>query len=107
MSEITKAELMAMIEVQTKTAQQMERIAASLATITADQKELNTLILNGFPKKIIDGLREGCKPCMGNTEATAKTIERMATDIQHTKWIVASVSFIVAVVWVIIKMTGH
>ena len=98
--EITKSELQLMIEVQTKSAQQMERVANQLTTIVDEQKTISSALNNGMSKKIVDEISKTC-------EARNKTIDSMAKDILWTKIIVGSVSLVVTIVWVILKLTGH
>lgn len=83
-NEITKAELQAMIDVQNRSATQMEKVAASLNTIVENQKV------------IIESL-SGCSLCKG-------VINTMSKDITFLRWSIASVISIVAIGMVIIKL---
>ena len=83
----TKTELQAMIEVQSKAAQQMERIANSLNTLAEGQKEITKALTNGMVEKIVTTLQEKSKSC-------ADSITQMAKDISWLKIILGSATFI-------------
>ena len=83
MSEITKAELGAMIEVQSKTAQQLERIANSLGAIADDQKEIVT--------------------CMSNCQGIKEKVSKIKDDMFWLKVVYGSIGFVAMIVIVIIK----
>lgn len=74
--QITKTELMAMIEVQSKSAEQMEKIANSLHTIVEKQETISQHL-------------SGCTACK-------ETIKIMAKDVLMLKWIWTSLAGIVA-----------
>jgi hypothetical protein len=82
--EITKTELHAMIEVQTKSAQQMENIANSLNVIVEAQKDITKSLA-------------GCTFCKDN-------IKSMAKDLMMLKWIWTSIAAVVGVGMIILEI---
>jgi hypothetical protein len=81
--DITKAELQAMIEVQTKAASQMEKVAGSLNIIVENQKSII-----GQNKQACDIL-SGCVECKKNIVLTLR-------DVTFIKWMLGSVTAVVA-----------
>ena len=95
--DITKQEIMAMIEVQSKTAQQMERIANSLHSITEEQKVITSQLTNGIVEKITAAISTRCEQCR-------KKIDNMCTDLLWVKIIIGSISLVAMIALVIIKL---
>jgi len=85
--EITRAELQAMIEVQSKSAQQMERVANSLATIVDEQKHISESL-------------SGCTACK-------EAIKIITTNVTYNKWILTSLATVIGLGLIIIKMMEH
>jgi uncharacterized membrane protein len=86
MSEITREELAAFTDASTKSAVALEKVSASLEQIAENQSKC--------------------------AETTAATIEeklknsQMAKDIEHTKWLVGTVGFVVIIAAVILRVIG-
>ena len=105
--EITKSELQLMIDVQSKSAQQMERVAIALNSIAEENKKISDAITNDLAKKIIDGVQSGCVQCKLENLSTGKIVKKIEVDVTHTKWIVGAVSLIVAIVLVVMHLIKH
>jgi len=104
MSEITKEELLAMIEVQSKTASAMENIANSIRQIYEQNKELvksQSEIVKNFTEEreqctaqICTTLKEGIKATGDSASINKATIDKIRDDTFWTKIILGSVALI-------------
>jgi len=75
---ITKEELMMLVEVQTKTASQMERVVMSLSTIVEDQKKILEKLGNGVVKELESSLEK-------SSDKICKEIDLLKTDVNESK----------------------
>jgi hypothetical protein len=122
--EIGKQELLAMIEVQARTAQQMERIANALHEITEEQKVITrqlsnmSIIADSFriiiedQKLLIRQLTEGISEKIVSSVITHYNssqlkLETMATDILQLKILITSISLISILSIIILKLVFH
>lgn len=85
--DITKAELQAMIDVQCKSATQMEKVANSLNLIVENQKS------------IIESL-SGCSVCKS-------VISGMAKETTYIKWILTSLAAVISLGFIIMEVIKH
>jgi len=85
--DITKAELQAMIDVQSKSTQQMERVANSLNQIIEEQKHISESLA-------------GCTACK-------EAIKVIAENVTYNKWILTSLAAVIGIGLIIIKMIEH
>jgi len=92
MSEITKEEIAIMIEVQSKTVINLEKIATSLKDIVAEQKAL-TESQQKLKEELISGI--------------VKTkIDKLHTDILYNKTLLTTASVVVIISVVVLKVLG-
>jgi len=117
MSEITKEELMAMIDVQSKTATSMESIANSIRQISEQNKEL--VKTQGEMLKGLSGEREKCTSqiCLtlksgieiATKEALAHkgTIDKIREDTFWLKIILGSATLIALLASVVLHFLTH
>ena len=103
MAEFTKEELFDIINIQQKTAGQLEVIVVSLASIIDRQKEiLGSLhkITDNVPKDIVASVEKNCLDCRKNLGCLMK-------DVMWIKILLSLVGLTVVIVTVILKVTGH
>lgn len=115
MSEISKEELMAMIEVQGKTAAAMENIANSMRAISEQNKELVSAQKNisescvvcrqQICDKLITAVDKKFEENADGCGATVKVISDIKNDTSFLKWTIGSVALITGIVVVIIQFT--
>jgi len=92
MSEITKEEIAIMIEVQSKTVINLEKIATSLKDIVTEQKAL-TESQQKLKEELISGI--------------VKTkIDKLHTDILYNKTLLTTASVVVIISVVVLKVLG-
>lgn len=87
MTEITKEELQTMIEVQNKSAQQMERVANSLATIVEEQKNISQSLA-------------GCAACK-------EAIKTITNSVTYNKWILTGLATVIGIGFFILELLKH
>ena len=114
MSDITKEELMAMIEVQSKTATAMENIASSMRSISENNKEIvasQKLLVDGCSKcqatvceKLIAAVEKKIDDKSTGMVDTKKDILAIKGDTTFMKWVFGGVGLVVAIVVAIFKI---
>jgi hypothetical protein len=117
MSDITKEELVAMMEVQSKTATAMENIANSIRQVSEQNKELVKLqsdIVKNFQEErekctaqICITLKGGIETATKEASANKATIEKIRDDTFWLKVILGSATLIVAIVMVLTHFATH
>jgi len=75
---ITKEELMMLVEVQTKTASQMERVVMSLSSIVEDQKKILDRLGDGIIKELESSMEKSCN-------RICQEIAELKTDMNENK----------------------
>lgn len=116
MSEITKEELMAMVEVQGKTAVAMENIANSMRSISEHNKELvaaQKSIVEGCGKcqiqtceKLVAAVEKKIDEKSKGTDETKTDIKAIRSDTSFMKWVFGGVGLVVGIALVILKLMG-
>ena len=117
MSEITKEELLAMIEVQTKSATSMENIANSLKQVSEQNKEFvkaqQDLVKASIEERekctanICLVLKTGLDLSSKEVETSRTVIDKIKEDTFWVKVIFGSIAFIVAIVSGIMAFSHH
>jgi len=117
MSEITKEELLAMIEVQTKSATSMENIANSLKQVSEQNKEFvkaqQDLVKASIEERekctanICLVLKTGLALSSKEVETSRTVIDKIKEDTFWVKVIFGSIAFIVAIVSGIMAFSHH
>lgn len=117
MSEITKEELMAMIDVQSKTATAMENIANSIRQVSEQNKELvktQTEIVKTFSEErekctanICATLKTGIENATKEANANKATIEKIRDDTFWLKIILGSATFIAILASIVLHFWTH
>ena len=108
---ITKAELQAMIEVQTKSAEHLALIAKNLSDIANKEEKIQQRLYNGLSKEITNELVKELKEC--NTavvKVVALNKETLAVILTNTvflKWIYGGLFALVALAWLILQVLEH
>jgi len=92
--EITKAELQAMIAVQEKAATQMEKVAGSLNIIVENQKNIMTSLAQAC------ATLSGCDVCK-------ERVKIIKNDVSVVRWVITSLAGVLAIAYLILKITGH
>jgi hypothetical protein len=87
MSEITKEELAMMIDVQSKSVSNLEKIANSLKTMVDEQKNLNE-----SQKELLLELKDG---------TVKRKLDKICGDVLYTKWLFSSIGILVILVTVL------
>ena len=89
MSEITKEELNAFTEANTKVAIQLEKIATSLEGIVTNQDKVVTRLYNGLSKEITDKVEKQCNGCkeenVGKLDLIHKDVKEGNKDVNYIK----------------------
>jgi len=117
MSEITKEELMAMIEVQSKTATSMESIANSIRQVSEQNKELvktQAEIVKSFSEErekctmqICATLKTGIENTAKEASASKGTIDKIREDTFWLKVILGSATLIAIIAGIILHFWTH
>jgi cell division protein FtsL len=94
---ITKEELMMLVEVQTKTAAQMERVVMSLSTIVEDQKKILDKLGNGVVKEIEAYMEKGCNKICQDIAGLKVDISESKNKLNWLTIILGSVTLIVVI----------
>jgi hypothetical protein len=89
-SEITKEELAMMIDVQSKSVANLEKIANSLTNLVEEQKNLNQ-----SQKELLLELKDG---------TLKKKLDKICGDVLYTKWLFSSVGVLIILVTVLSKI---
>jgi hypothetical protein len=117
---VTRDELKAMVEVQSKNVEQLTVIANHLSTIVERENKIYDRLYNGLSKEIstavissIEKLAESVDECrdrqVSQCAAAGNVIDEklkncdMAKDIGHTKWFIGIVGVIVIVSTIIVN----
>jgi hypothetical protein len=108
--EITKDEIKAIIETQSKATEQMVIVAGHLKTIADEQKKISAMMTNGLKKEIIDGIitkvDEHFKEAGKVFHSCNIKMDKVGTDVTHAKWFIGVVGTVVIVVTVILRIIG-
>lgn len=117
MSDITKEELLAMIDVQTKSAIAMESVANSIRLVSEQNKELvksQAEIVKAFSEErekctaqICLTLKSGIETATKEASANKVTIDSISKDTFWIKIIFGSIAFISAIVGIIMSISHH
>lgn len=117
MSDITKEELLAMMDVQSKTATAMENIANSIRQVSEQNKELvktQAEIVKSFQEErekctsqICLTLKSGIETATKEANANKTTIEKIRDDTFWLKVIIGGATLIALIVSGIVKVLGH
>lgn len=101
--EITKEEILLMIEMQGKSAAAMENIANSLRQIAEHQKDIFAKLNNGLGKSITEAVSKEFAGCIANCTAHGILMGKVKTDTGWMKWTFGAVAVVVAVALVVLK----
>ena len=122
MTEITKAEMMAMLEVQKESAKQMERVASNLALITESQNKIAerledvkencaTNLCDVVVQKLADKFALALVPCKEKNDSIKAETAIIAKDIKEVKkntfWlriIVGGATLVIVIAAVVLKL---
>lgn len=117
MSDITKEELLAMIDVQTKSAIAMESVANSIRLVSEQNKELvksQAEIVKAFSEErekctaqICVTLKSSIESATKEASANKAVIDSISKDTFWIKVIFGSIAFIAAIVGVIMSISHH
>ena len=111
MSDISREELMAMVAVQEKTAQHLERIAGALSTTASEIKDIETRLNNGVVKEISDAFRNQCEGCRSSNASLLTGIKTDVSvvkgDTSFLKIILGSATLIALISTVFLKFIIH
>jgi len=103
MSEITKEEILAFTEANTKTALELSRIADALTKASENQEKIVARLYNGMAKEIamemVKQFNEHCNPC-------ASTMKEVQKDTSHIKTLFTTFVALVALA-MIVTQTVH
>lgn len=116
MADITKEELMAMVEVQSRTAAAMENIANSMRSISEQNKEMMNAqrnIVESCAKcqaqtceKLVQAVEKTIEDRMGSMATLRSNIEDIKGDTSFMKWVFGGVGLVAGIVLVILKLMG-
>jgi hypothetical protein len=108
---ITRAEIQAMIDVQSKSVEQLTIIAKSLQDISAKEEKIQTRLFNGLGKEITEAICKSMKEC---EDVRSRSIEEMReiakgvkSDTTFLKWLYTGLFGLVALAWLIVEVVKH
>jgi len=94
---ITKEELMMLVEVQTKTASQMERVVMSLSTIVEDQKKILDKLGDGVVKEIENSMEKSCNKICQEIANLKVDVNESKSKLNWLTIILGSITLIVVI----------
>lgn len=120
MAEITREELIALTESNSKIAVALDRIASRLEDVTTKQEKILDKLSNGMSQTIINGVTTNYNNAHKDTIASLDRIEKynqgldsfldhkldnssIAKDIDRVKWFIGVVSLVIIVATVVLR----
>ena len=108
--EITKDEIKAIIETQSKATEQMVIVAGHLKTIADEQKKISAMMSNGLKKEIVDSIvnsvNENFKEAGKVFQSCNVKMDTVKNDVQHAKWFIAIVGVLIVVLTIMFRFWG-
>ena len=109
--EITKAEILAMIEVQAKSAEQLATIAGSLKDIVDREEKISNRLFNGLSSEISTKVTNKMAECQTIVVKDLTEIKKVGFKISggvtFLKWIYGGLFGLVAFAWLILQVLEH
>jgi hypothetical protein len=113
MSELTKDEFRALLEIQAKNVEQLTTIANHLTTIVDTENSIHDRLHNGMGKEIAQMVVKHQEDMLVFEKEKEKSLEEkfqetlehchIARDIRHTKWFVGALGLVIIISLVVIK----
>lgn len=110
-SNITRAEVQAMLDVQAKSAEQLAIIARSLQDILTKEDKIHARLYNGLAKDIVAGFCAVAKECGGNRSREIEEMKKLVSgtreDTKVLKFLYGGLFGLVALAWLIVQVVQH
>jgi hypothetical protein len=114
MDGITREELKAMLEVQSKSTEQLTIIAKSLQDLVAEQKIISKGVYETLPDRVAEKVGGGCATAgerfalvKQTVESNASSLSKIKEDVFWLKIILGSATFIALLAQLILHVLGH